>query len=200
MIVDRREMRDAGRRPAGQVRRPAQPRLRHVTASMLDRWFVAALTGWPGSRPFRPMKSTWALIASKRSATACLLRCPSMFCWCGTNGKGSSVAMLEALLRRGGLPSRCLHLATSHALQRTHRCCRCAVSRRGIVAAFERVEAVRDDMPLTYFEFGTLAALVIFASSISMSGYWRSVWAGGSMPAMPSSRRHPDHQRVTGSL
>jgi len=34
-----------------------------------------------------------------------------------------------------------------------------------ICAAFERVEAARADIPLTYFEFGTLAALDLFASA-----------------------------------
>jgi len=34
-----------------------------------------------------------------------------------------------------------------------------------IISAFERVEAARQDVPLTYFEFGTLAAVLIFESN-----------------------------------
>jgi dihydrofolate synthase/folylpolyglutamate synthase len=59
----------------------------------------------------------------------------------GTNGKGSSVAMLEALLADAGYKTAC------------------------IIAAFERVQSARQEVPLTYFEFGTLAALVAFAAS-----------------------------------
>jgi dihydrofolate synthase/folylpolyglutamate synthase len=36
---------------------------------------------------------------------------------------------------------------------------------KALVAAFERIETARGDIPLTYFEFGTLAALLIFAAS-----------------------------------
>ena len=34
-----------------------------------------------------------------------------------------------------------------------------------IVAAFEHIESVREEIPLTYFEYGTLAALVVFAQA-----------------------------------
>jgi dihydrofolate synthase/folylpolyglutamate synthase len=34
-----------------------------------------------------------------------------------------------------------------------------------LIDAFERIEAARGDIPLTYFEFGTLAALLVFADA-----------------------------------
>ena len=34
-----------------------------------------------------------------------------------------------------------------------------------IITAFERVQSARQDIPLTYFEFGTVAALVAFAAA-----------------------------------
>ena len=81
----------------------------------------------------------------------------------GTNGKGSSVAMLEALLMA---PERRVGCYTSPHLRRYNERIRVdgeAASDAAIVEAFERIEAVRDDIPLTYFEYGTLAALVVFA-------------------------------------
>ncbi len=82
----------------------------------------------------------------------------------GTNGKGSSVAMLEALLRLSGAKVGCY---TSPHLQRYNERIRIdgvEASDTQIVSAFEAVEALRDSLPLTYFEFGTLAALVVFAA------------------------------------
>ena len=83
----------------------------------------------------------------------------------GTNGKGSSVAMLESLLRPTG--ARVGSYTSPHILRYNERIC---VDGREaddgeVVAAFERVESVRDGEELTYFEFGTLAALVVFADA-----------------------------------
>ncbi len=83
----------------------------------------------------------------------------------GTNGKGSSVAMLEALLRR---TDASVGSYLSPHLQRYNERIRIdgrEASDAQIVAAFESIEALRDDLPLTYFEFGTLAALVVFAEA-----------------------------------
>jgi len=83
----------------------------------------------------------------------------------GTNGKGSSVAMLEALLRRSDAK---VGSYTSPHMQRYNERIRIdgqEASDAQIVTAFESIEALRGDLPLTYFEFGTLAALVVFARS-----------------------------------
>mgnify|MGYP001813101465 FL=1 len=79
----------------------------------------------------------------------------------GTNGKGSSVAMLSALLSGRGAVGT---YTSPHAIRYNERI---AVNGEPatdaeIVAAFEQVEAARGDVPLTYFEFGTLAALAVF--------------------------------------
>lgn len=82
----------------------------------------------------------------------------------GTNGKGSSVAMLEALLLTTGLKVGCY---TSPHLQRYNERIRVdgeEASDAQIVAAFESIEALRESVPLTYFEFGTLAALAVFVA------------------------------------
>lgn len=81
----------------------------------------------------------------------------------GTNGKGSMVAFLEAICRQAGYRTGAY---TSPHLYRYNERIRVAgqeVEDRVLVAAFEAVEAARADVPLTYFEFGTLAALWCFA-------------------------------------
>ncbi len=82
----------------------------------------------------------------------------------GTNGKGSSVAMLEALLLTTGNTVGCY---TSPHLQRYNERIRvdgAEASDAQIVSAFESIEALRESIPLTYFEFGTLAALAVFVA------------------------------------
>ena len=80
----------------------------------------------------------------------------------GTNGKGSSVAMLEALFMSTG--ERVGTYTSPHVNYYNERIQinSTPVSDEEIISAFERVEAVRQNEKLTYFEFGTLAALVIF--------------------------------------
>ena len=83
----------------------------------------------------------------------------------GTNGKGSSVAMARALLTASGVSVG--SYTSPHLLHYNERI---AVDGKEatdaqIIAAFERVEAARADVPLTYFEYGTLAAMVVFAEA-----------------------------------
>ena len=79
----------------------------------------------------------------------------------GTNGKGSSVEMLRTLLSGDDTVGT---YTSPHVLRYNERIAIDGVpaSDETIVSAFERVEAARDDVPLTYFEFGTLAALAAF--------------------------------------
>jgi len=87
-----------------------------------------------------------------------------VFTVAGTNGKGSTCAILEAILLAAGYK---VGLYTSpHLLRYNER-----VRLDGILAddarlcaAFEAVERARGEVMLTYFEFGTLAAWEIFAS------------------------------------
>jgi len=80
----------------------------------------------------------------------------------GTNGKGSTAALLAALARAHGARTG---LFTSPHLLRYHE--RIRVDGREpddaqLCAAFERVEDARGAESLTYFEFNTLAALLLF--------------------------------------
>ena len=81
----------------------------------------------------------------------------------GTNGKGSTVAHLEALLLASG---RTTGLFTSPHLIRYNERIRVngvEVADPELIAAFERIEAARGATTLTFFEYNTLAALAIFA-------------------------------------
>ncbi len=81
----------------------------------------------------------------------------------GTNGKGSVVALLDAMLRAGG--TRTGAYTSPHILRYNERLRLdgAEVDDATLVAAFERVEAARGGTTLTYFEFGTLAAFDILA-------------------------------------
>ena len=80
----------------------------------------------------------------------------------GTNGKGSVVAHLEALLSAVGVRTG---MFTSPHLVRYNERIRVAgseVTDEELIAAFESIEAARGATTLTFFEYNTLAALVIF--------------------------------------
>lgn len=83
----------------------------------------------------------------------------------GTNGKGSTVAFLEAVLRAEG--RRVGAYTSPHILNYNERVRvdGADASDAAFAAAFERIEQARGEVPLTYFEFGTLAALLIFADA-----------------------------------
>jgi dihydrofolate synthase/folylpolyglutamate synthase len=81
----------------------------------------------------------------------------------GTNGKGSTVAHLTALLGARGASTG---MFTSPHFIRYNERIRVngeEVGDQELVAAFERIEAARGATTLTFFEYNTLAALLIFA-------------------------------------
>jgi dihydrofolate synthase/folylpolyglutamate synthase len=81
----------------------------------------------------------------------------------GTNGKGSTVAYLEAILRASGV--RCGAFTSPHLVHYNERIRveGALATDEELVAAFERIERARGDTTLTFFEYNTLAALLVFA-------------------------------------
>ncbi len=80
----------------------------------------------------------------------------------GTNGKGSVVAYLEAIALAGGYTT-CTY--TSPHLLRYNERIRIngnEIDDNSLCAAFERIDQARGEEQLTYFEFGTLAAIDLF--------------------------------------
>jgi len=88
----------------------------------------------------------------------------------GTNGKGSSIAMLESIYSRAGYRVGCY--TSPHIFKYNERICinQQVVSDKQLCESFARIDAARQlkltdtdkDISLTYFEFGTLAAFDIF--------------------------------------
>lgn len=80
----------------------------------------------------------------------------------GTNGKGSSVAMLDNILRKAGY--RTGKYTSPHLIRYNERVQidGFEASDEALCRAFDRINRARGDISLTYFEFGTLAALVLF--------------------------------------
>ena len=101
----------------------------------------------------------------------------------GTNGKGSTVAFLESILRAGG--HRVGAFTSPHLLRYNERIRvqGADASDSMLVAVFDRIEHARGETPLTYFEFGTLAALLIFAES-SLDIAILEVGLGGRLDAV----------------
>ena len=83
----------------------------------------------------------------------------------GTNGKGSSVNFLNSILKHAGYVTG--SYTSPHLIRYNERICLNGneVSDAMLCAAFNRVDQARGDISLTYFEFGTLAALDIFQRS-----------------------------------
>jgi dihydrofolate synthase/folylpolyglutamate synthase len=81
----------------------------------------------------------------------------------GTNGKGSTCALLECMLRAGGY--RVGAYTSPHLLRYNERVRidGAEATDEALLEAFAAVESVRLTTPLTYFEFGTLAALCLLA-------------------------------------
>lgn len=80
----------------------------------------------------------------------------------GTNGKGSSVIMLDAILTAAGF--RVGRFISPHVFRYNERICVAnqEVSDSQLCHVFQLIEEVRDDISLTFFEFCTLAAMLVF--------------------------------------
>lgn len=115
----------------------------------------------------------------------------------GTNGKGSTCAILEAILRAAGYR---VGLYTSPHLLRYNERVRVngqPASDAALCAAFARVEQARAGVgvPLTYFEFGTLGAWEVFAAA-ELDAVILEVGLGGRLDAV--NIYEPDCAIVTG--
>lgn len=83
----------------------------------------------------------------------------------GTNGKGSTIAFIDSIYEQSKYK---IGRSTSpHLLKYNERFAIDGneVSDASIISAFELIEQKRDDITLTYFEFSTLATLIIFADA-----------------------------------
>ena len=101
----------------------------------------------------------------------------------GTNGKGSTVAFVQALLTRAGLRTGTYtspHLV--HYNERIRIDGEPAPDRL-IMNAFDRIDRARGGVTLTYFEFGTLAAMDVFRAD-AVDAAVLEVGIGGRLDAV----------------
>lgn len=108
---------------------------------------------------------------------------PLVFTVTGTNGKGSTCAGLDALLRLAGMKVGCY--TSPHLLRYNERVTLngAPVDDADLCAAFSAIEAIRGDISLTYFEFGTLAALWLFKRA-GLDAVVLEVGLGGRLDAV----------------
>ena len=89
----------------------------------------------------------------------------------GTNGKGSSVAMLESVLLAADYRTGCYTSPHLHRYNERIRIGGQEVDDASLCSAFADVDEARGSVSLSYFEFGTLAALLLFSRAGSRVGW-----------------------------
>ena len=101
----------------------------------------------------------------------------------GTNGKGSTCAMLDSILRASDFTTGVY--SSPHFLNYNERIKINGLdsSDEVIVDAFFRIDQAREEVSLTYFEYGTLAALIIF-SDLALDYVILEVGLGGRLDAV----------------
>lgn len=104
-------------------------------------------------------------VANVFSALNANLKKPPTIIVAGTNGKGSSVAFLDAIYRAQGYRVGAYTSPHIGTYNERIRVAGQAVTDAEICQSFARIDALRRQLSLSYFEFGTLAALDIFARS-----------------------------------
>jgi dihydrofolate synthase/folylpolyglutamate synthase len=122
------------------------------------------------------VRAVWTAMGSPRPA-------PLVVTVAGTNGKGSTVALIEGMLRAAGYRVGCY---TSPHLIRYNERIRLDgrdATDEALVASFERIEHARGTVPQTYFEFGTLAAIDLMARA-SLDVAVLEVGLGGRLDAV----------------
>ncbi|WP_019529880.1 bifunctional tetrahydrofolate synthase/dihydrofolate synthase [Dasania marina] len=82
----------------------------------------------------------------------------------GTNGKGSCVAALEHLLLKAGFSVGCY--TSPHFIRYNERIKVNGqeIDNQALMQSFEKVDQLRGEISLTYFEYGTLAGLDLFST------------------------------------
>ncbi|MGI9329241.1 MAG: bifunctional folylpolyglutamate synthase/dihydrofolate synthase [Gammaproteobacteria bacterium] len=145
-----------------------------------------SLTAWlEYQESLHPREIELGLDRSRLVAERLNLRPPAgrVFTVAGTNGKGSTAHYLNSLMTGRGWRAG---LYTSPHLRLYNERIRVAgqaVSDEALVAAFEAVDNARAEVPLTYFEFGTLAALWLFTEE-NLDAWVLEVGLGGRLDAV----------------
>lgn len=120
------------------------------------------------------------IVAKRLNVLASL---PCVITVAGTNGKGSTVAGLEAIYRAADYRTGAFTSPFLFSYNEQIRIDGQMVSDEDLCKAFALVEKARGEISLTVFEFGTLAALVLFAQS-ALDVWILEVGLGGRLDAV----------------
>lgn len=149
----------------------------HQTPASLDQWLARLET-------MHPKTVDLGLERVRQVAEAMDLASPAIkFVVAGTNGKGSTCAMLEAMLLAAGYK---VGMYTSPHLIHFNERARIngiAATDSQLTEAFEIVDQARGQVSLTYFEFTTLAILWLFARA-GLDAMVLEVGLGGRLDAV----------------
>jgi dihydrofolate synthase/folylpolyglutamate synthase len=129
------------------------------------------------------VSAVWSELIARRQQQQKPIQLPTVITVAGTNGKGSSIASMQAIMLQHGY--RVGATTSPHFIDYNER-----ISVQGepvcdadIVSAFAEIEAARADISLTYFEFGALAALLVFADA-NLDVMLLEVGLGGRLDAI----------------
>ncbi|VAW84218.1 Dihydrofolate synthase @ Folylpolyglutamate synthase [hydrothermal vent metagenome] len=102
----------------------------------------------------------------------------------GTNGKGSTIAFLQSIYTAAGYQVGTY--TSPHMLRYNERICIAGreCSDDILCESFTRIERARAEVPLSYFEFGTLAALDLFMRATALDVVLLEVGLGGRLDAV----------------
>ena len=127
--------------------------------------------------------AVWSELIARRQQQQNPIQLPTVITVAGTNGKGSCIASMQAIMLQLGY--RVGATTSPHFIDYNERICVQGepVCDADIVSAFAEIEAARADISLTYFEFGALAALLIFAGA-NLDVMLLEVGLGGRLDAI----------------
>ena len=127
--------------------------------------------------------AVWSELIAIRQQQQKPIQLPTVITVAGTNGKGSCIASMQAIMLQHGY--RVGSTTSPHFIDYNERISVQgeAVCDADIVSAFAEIEAARADISLTYFEFGALAALLVFAD-VKLDVMLLEVGLGGRLDAI----------------
>ncbi len=122
-------------------------------------------------------------VAHVAETLGCVKPAPLVILIGGTNGKGTTSALIAALLRKQGKRVGMYNSPHIHRYNERVSVDGSDISDSDLCLSFEAVEEARGDTTLTYFEFGTLAALWHFRQQ-SLDAVVLEIGLGGRLDAV----------------